>query len=199
MGLYKKLLNQTAIYGIATVLPRMLSFLLVRLYVDYMPTEEYGEVSVIFAYLTFFNVFLSYGMETSFFRFYNLELDKKKVVSTSTISLLVSTFVFLFLALLFKDSIALLSKFKVDYIFYAILILGLDALVIIPFSKLRAEGRSLKYAIIKIANVAINLALNVFFIVFLPKWHSESSILETIYIADFQIGYIFVSNLIATS
>ena len=163
-----------------------------------MPTEEYGEVSVIFAYLTFFNVFLSYGMETSFFRFYNLELDKKKVVSTSTISLLVSTFVFLFLALLFKDSIALLSKFKVDYIFYAILILGLDALVIIPFSKLRAEGRSLKYAIIKITNVAINLSLNVFLIVFLPKWHSESSLLETIYIADFQVGYIFISNLIAS-
>ena len=97
MSLYKKLLNQTAIYGIATVLPRMLSFLLVRLYVDYMPAEEYGEVSVIFAYLIFFNVILSYGMETAFFRFYNSEENKQKVISTSTISLLLSTVLFLIL------------------------------------------------------------------------------------------------------
>lgn len=163
-----------------------------------MPTGEYGAVSVIFAYLTFFNVVLSYGMETSFFRFYNTELDKKKVVSTTTISLLVSTLLFLFLGLFFKGNIALLSDIKVDYIFYTVLILALDALVIIPFSKLRAEGRSLKYAVIKITNVVINLGLNVFFIVFLPVWYSESSILETIYIADFQIGYIFLSNLIAS-
>ncbi|CAM3965982.1 MULTISPECIES: lipopolysaccharide biosynthesis protein [Flavobacterium] len=198
MSLYKKLLNQTAIYGIATVLPRMLSFLLVRLYVDYMPTEEYGAVSVIFAYLTFFNVVLSYGMETSFFRFYNTEVEKKKVVSTSTISLLVSTLLFLCLGLFFKENIALLSDIKVNYILYTVLILALDALVIIPFSRLRAEGRSLKYAIIKITNVAINLSLNVFLIVYLPEWYSKSSFLEAIYIPDFQVGYIFVSNLIAS-
>ncbi|MEZ4787127.1 MAG: polysaccharide biosynthesis protein, partial [Flavobacterium haoranii] len=63
MSLYKKLFKQTAIYGIATVLPRMLSFLLVRLYTDYLPKEEYGEVSIIFSYLIFFNVVLTYGME----------------------------------------------------------------------------------------------------------------------------------------
>ncbi len=163
-----------------------------------MPTEEYGAVSVIFAYLTFFNVVLSYGMETSFFRFYNTELDKKKVVSTSTISLLVSTLLFLFLGLFFKEDIAVLSNKNVDYIFYTILILTLDALVIIPFSKLRAEGRPIKYAIIKISNVAINLSLNIFFLVFLPKWSQNSSLLQNIYIKDFQIGYIFISGVVAS-
>ncbi|VXB32171.1 Polysaccharide biosynthesis protein [Flavobacterium sp. 9AF] len=198
MSLYKKLLNQTAIYGIATVLPRMLSFLLVRLYVDYMPAEEYGEVSVIFSYLIFFNVVLSYGMETAFFRFYNTEENKQKVISTSTISLLISTVVFLILGFIFRQNIAQWSEIKEDYIFYTLLILALDALVIIPFSKLRAEGRPIKYAAIKIANVAINLVLNVFFIVLLPKWQEEISFLRSIYVADFQIGYIFISNLIAS-
>ena len=198
MSLYKKLLNQTAIYGIATVLPRMLSFLLVRLYTDYMPSEEYGEVSVIFSYLVFFNVVLSYGMETAFFRFYNTEENKEKVISTATLSLLLSTFVFVLLALFFKDNIANWSDIKSDYIFYTILILALDALVVIPFSKLRAQGRPIKYAFIKITNVAINLGLNVFFIVFLPKWAENSNFLGAIYIENFQIGYIFVSNLIAS-
>lgn len=198
MSLYKKLLNQTAIYGLATVLPRMMSFLLVRLYVDYMPSEEYGEVSVIFAYLIFLNVILSYGMETSFFRFYNREINKDKVISTSTISLLVTTTLFLCLGIFFKESIAFVSKIKADYIIYTLLILVLDALVIIPFSKLRAESRSLKFALIKIANVALNLGLNVFLIVYLPQWHTKSSVLDSIYIADFQIGYIFISNLLAS-
>lgn len=143
MSLYKKLLNQTAIYGIATVLPRMLSFLLVRLYVDYMPTEEYGEVSVIFSYLVFFNVVLSYGMETAFFRFYNTEENKEKVIATASLSLLASTFVFVLVALLFKNTIANWTDIKSDYILYTILILALDALVVIPFSKLRAQGRPL--------------------------------------------------------
>lgn len=163
-----------------------------------MPSAEYGSVSVIFAYLIFFNVILSYGMETSFFRFYNTEHDKGKVISTSTISLLISTFLFLFLGLFFREDIAQLSKIKVDYIFFTILILVLDALVIIPFSKLRAEGRSLKYAIIKITNVVINLILNIFLIVYLPKWHSKSTILEIIYIPNFQVGYIFISGLMAS-
>ena len=126
--------------------------------------DKMGEVSVIFSYLVFFNVVLSYGMETAFFRFYNTEEKKENVVTTSMISLLVSTLVFFGIALFFKEDIAVLSNKNVDYIFYTILILTLDTLVIIPFSKLRAEGRPIKYAVIKIGNVAINLSLNIFFL-----------------------------------
>lgn len=178
----------------------MLSFLLVRLYVEYLPTNEYGEVSVIFSYIVFFNVILSYGMETAFFRFYNKESNKRNVISTATISLLWSSFAFLIIALLMRNSLSQWSGFKVEYIIYSIWILVLDALVVIPFAKLRAENRSKKYAVIKIANVFINLTLNVFFIAFLPNLaqNSDNLLLHTLYVPDFQIGYIFVSNLIAS-
>lgn len=199
MSLYKSLFKQTAIYGLATVVPRLISFFLNPLYVYYLTDmDKMGEVSVIFSYLVFFNVVLSYGMETAFFRFYNSEDKKENVVTTSMISLLVSTLVFFGIALFFKENIANWSNKNVDYIFYTILILTLDALVIIPFSKLRAEGRPIKYAVIKIGNVAINLSLNIFFLVFLPKWSQSSSLLQNIYFEDFQIGYIFISGVIAS-
>ena len=196
----KSLFKQTLIYGIATVLPRMLSFLLVRLYTDYLPNKEYGEVSVIFSYLVFFNVVLSYGMETAFFRFYNKEDNKSKVISTSTISLFWSTIGFLILFLLFRKNLALWSEINVEYVVFTIWILALDALAIIPFSKIRAEGRPIKYAVIKISNVVINLSLNIFFLAFLPNWaaNTDNVFIQTIYYEGFQIGYIFVSNLIAS-
>ncbi len=200
MSAGKSLLKQTAIYGIATVLPRMLSFLLVRLYTDYMPNDEYGEVSVLFSYLVFFNVILSYGMETAFFRFYNTEDNKKKVISTATISLFWSTIGFLVLFLLFRKNLALWSEINIEYIVFTIWILALDALAIIPFSKIRAEKKPIKYAIIKISNVLINLLLNIFFLAFLPKLAASSTniFIKTIYFEDFQIGYIFIANLIAS-
>src|SRR5690606_12524882 len=199
LSLYKSLFKQTAIYGLATVVPRLMSFLLNPLYVYYLTDKsKMGEVSIIFSYLVFFNVVLSYGMETAFFRFYNSENQKANVVSTATISLLISTLSFLILGLFFQEQIALWSNKDVDYIFYTILILALDALVIIPFSKLRAESRPIKYAIIKIGNVAINLSLNIFFLVFLPKLATNGNILQAIYLEDFQIGYIFISNVIAS-
>ena len=103
MSLYKSLFKQTAIYGLATVVPRLMSFLLNPLYVYYLTDKsKMGEVSIIFSYLVFFNVVLSYGMETAFFRFYNSENQKANVVSTATISLLISTLSFLILGLFFQ-------------------------------------------------------------------------------------------------
>lgn len=159
-----------------------------------------GEVSVIFAYLVFFNVALSYGMETSFFRFYNSEDNKKNVVSTSTISLFWSSLGFLVLGLLFRNTLANWSDIKVEYITYTIWILTLDALAIIPFSKLRAERNPIKYAVIKIGNVSISLLLTLFFLAILPKLvaNNPDSIFTMIYVRDYQIGYIFISFIAAS-
>ncbi len=201
MSLYKNLFKQTLIYGLATVLPRIISFILNPLFVYYLKDKsEMGEVSIIFSYLVFFNVILSYGMETSFFRFYNSEENKKRVISTSTVTLFWSSIGFLVISLLFRKTLSNWADISVEYITYTIWILALDALAIIPFSKLRAEKRPMRYAIIKVGNVTINLLLNVFFLAFLPQWANQNpdGFLNSIYFENFQVGYIFVSNLIAS-
>jgi O-antigen/teichoic acid export membrane protein len=200
LSLYKNLFKQTAIYGLATVLPRMFSFLLVPLYTDLLPKAAYGKVTIIFAWMIFFNVILAYGMETTFFRFYNNETDKKAVIETTTVSIFWSTLLFLFPALLLKNYLAELSGIDVQYIIYTIWILVLDALVIVPFSKLRAYQRPMIYAVIKIGNVVVNLSLNVFFLIYLPKiaQANPDSFLGSLFTENFEVGYIFVSNIIAS-
>jgi len=200
LSLYKSLFKQTAIYGLATVLPRMFSFLLVPLYTGLLPKEEYGQVSIIFAYMIFFNVIMAYGMETTFFRFYNKESDKKTVVETTTVSIFWSSILFLFVALVFRNYLAAKSGIDVQYIMYTIWILVLDALVIVPFSKLRAYQKPVIYAIIKIGNVVVNLSLSVFLLLYLPQiaQSDPDSFLGSLYLENFQIGYIFVANIIAS-
>jgi O-antigen/teichoic acid export membrane protein len=201
LSLYKNLFKQTLIYGLATVIPRLISFVLNPIYVLYLPDKsKMGEVSVIFAYLVFFNVVLSYGMETAFFRFYNSEDNKKNVVSTATISLFWSSLVFLVLGLLFRNTLASWSDIKVEYITYTIWILTLDALAIIPFSKLRAERKPIMYAVIKIGNVSITLLLTLFFLAILPKLaaNNPDGVFSMIYFRNYQIGYIFISFIVAS-
>ncbi|WP_378180348.1 oligosaccharide flippase family protein [Aquimarina sp. SS2-1] len=198
MGIFQKLFKQTFIYGMATVLPRMLSFLLVPLYTDQLPTEEYGKVSIIFSYFVLFNVLLAYGMETAFFRFFNKESDKEKVVSTCAISIAISSLIFVAIALLLKEQISVWTDIKLEYINLVIWILLLDALVIIPFSWLRAKEHPIRYAVIKIANVAINFGLNVFFLLYLKQLSFHFTALDWICKDDYEISYIFISNLIAS-
>lgn len=200
MGLYKKLFKQTAIYGLATVIPRMFSFLLVPLYTGLLPQAEYGKVSIIFAYMIFFNVILAYGMETAFFRFYNAEKNKESVVETTTVSIFWSTILFVFISLLFRNTLAQWSEVDTQYVSYTIWILALDALVIVPFSKLRANQKSKFYALIKIGNVVVNLSFNLFFLLYLPSIYKNEpdSFLSSVYIENFQIGYIFLANIIAS-
>lgn len=200
MSVYKSLFKQTAIYGLATVLPRMLSFILVRLHTDLMPAANYGEITTLMAYMVFLNVFLSYGMETSFFRFYNKEEDKSTVIETSSISVFWSSLAFLAIALLLKDTIANLINVRVDYVIYAIWILVLDALSVIPFAKLRALQKPKMFAFVKFLNVGINLSFNFFLLYYLPKiaLAFPNSFLASIYIENFQIGYILLANVLAS-
>lgn len=198
--MYKSLFKQTAIYGLATVLPRMLSFLLVRLYTKELPKDEYGEVTIVMAWMVFLNVVLSYGMETGFFRFYNSEKNKQDVISTSTVSIFWSSMLFLGVALLFRNTIAQMVNVSAYYITYAIWILMLDALVIIPFSKLRAQRRPTAYAAIKIGNVVVNLGLNLFCLLWLPHiaQNNPGSFTGSLYVENFEVGYIFLANLVAS-
>lgn len=178
----------------------MISFLLVMVHTDKLARADYGETTILLSYMVFFNVILSYGMETAFFRFYNSEQNKKKVIQTATISVFWTSLGFLFLSLFFRNTISNWITIDVKYVIYSIWILVLDALVIIPFSKLRAEQRPMMYAFIKIGNVIINMILNLFFLLYLPKIavNNSDSFIATLYFENFQIGYIFIANLIAS-
>lgn len=200
MNPLKKLFKQTAIYGLATVLPRMLSFLLLPLYTAILETAGFGKVSVIFAWFAIFNVLLAYGMETAFFRFYHGKDDKQAVVSTSLLSILISTGAFFVIALLLQNTMADITGIDIKYIRFTIYILTLDALVIVPFAWLRANERPMRYAIIKIVNVGINFGLNIFFLLFLPgiAESNPEGMLSWMYQPNSEIAYIFVSNLIAS-
>ena len=201
MNPLKKLFKQTFIYGLATVLPKMLSFLLTPLYVTTLPsTDEFGRVSIIFAWFAIFNVILAYGMETAFFRFFHKADNKENVVTTSLISIAGSTVIFLVLAFIFQSFLADITEIDLKYIRYTIIILALDALVIIPFAWLRAKEKPMRYAWIKVANVAINLGLNVFFLMLLPKAVASNpdGFLSSIYKPNFEISYIFISMLLAS-
>lgn len=202
MSGFKTLFKQTFIYGLATVLPRMLSFLLVRLHTDesvLKSVADYGDVSLIYTYFVLFNVILAYGMETAFFRFFHKEKDQAMVIGTASISLIASTLLFFGLALVFQNQIAELIDIKPEYINLVIWILLLDALVIIPFAWLRANARPIKYALIKILNVVINLGLNLFLLLWLKDLATESAAWGYIYRPDFEINYIFIANLIASA
>jgi O-antigen/teichoic acid export membrane protein len=180
----------------------MLSFLLVPLYTSsqVLPNPaEYGKVSVIFSYFVLFNVILAYGMETAFFRFFNKEDDKEKVVGTASLSLIVSSFVFFCLALFFQKQISDIIGIDVTYVNLVIWILLLDALVIIPFAWLRANEKPMKYAIIKLGNVLVNIGLNLFFLLLLADLSLNQGLFKSIYRADNQVNYIFIANLIASA
>lgn len=180
----------------------MLSFLLVRLHTDesvLKSVADYGNVSLIFSYFVLFNVVLAYGMETAFFRFFNKEDDKSTVIGTSSVSLIITSFTFFILALVFQNQIANLIDIKVEYINLVIWILLFDALVIIPFAWLRANSKPIKYSVIKILNVVINLGLNLFLLLWLKDLASESAVFDALYKPNFEINYIFIANLAASA
>jgi O-antigen/teichoic acid export membrane protein len=165
-----------------------------------MPPEDYGEVTLIFSWFAIFNVFLAYGMETAFFRFYKEGENRKKVVSTSLLSIVGSSLLFLILGMVFKTNISTGLNIELKYMNYVFGILVLDALVIVPFAWLRANEKPMRYAFVKILNVALNLGLNLFFLILLPKLVNGDGqgVLESMYIPGFEVTYILISNLIAS-
>ena len=194
--------KQAIVYGVATVFPRVVSVLLVRLHTDKSVLEnisDYGDLSIIFSYIILFNVLLSYGLETAFFRFFNSYKNKSSVVNTSFISILITSAIFLVLGLSFTDQISSFIGIRPDYLTLVIWILVLDSLVVIPFAYLRLKDKAIKYAMIKIFNVVVNVSLNVFFLIFLKNNHTENLTLGITYEDNFEINYIFISLLISSA
>ena len=200
----KTLANQTAIYGTTTIIGRLLNYLLVPLH-TYILTRpsDYGVVGEMYAYVALLLVLLTYGMETAFFRFSEMETDKKRVFSTALTSLLTTTSIFILLGLFFSQSIANVLQYpnNPEYIRWFVLIVGLDAVSTIPFARLRANNKPFLFAGIKITGIVTTLFFNVFFLWFCPFMISKdiaTSLFSTIYNPNIFVGYIFIANLIAS-
>jgi O-antigen/teichoic acid export membrane protein len=202
----KRLAGQTAIYGIPSILGRILGYLLVPLYTRVFAPGEYGTVNVFYSYASFLMVILTYGMETAFFRFNELDNDKDKVFSTGMISLLFTSSLFLTVIYVYAGKIAVVIDYSdhKDYVIWFGWILVLDAVSSIPFARLRALNKAGRFAKIKMAGIIINIFLNLFFILLCPfiLEHSVNGFLISsishIYRTDWGIEYIFISNLIAS-
>jgi O-antigen/teichoic acid export membrane protein len=201
LRIFKKLFQQTFIYGLATVLPRALAIVLVPLYTSVLKPSDFGLYATLMSYIILGNVVLSYGMETAFFRFINkVPSQKKTVQSTALVSVGISSLSFFIVAFLFREQLSRLIGFDSQFVSYALLILVLDALVIIPFVWFRANEKPLKYALIKIINVCINLGCNLFFLLALPLLvvDNPNSFWHSLYAQDHAVLYVFISNVIAS-
>ena len=147
MNPLKKLAQQTAVYGLSTIVGRLLNYFLVPLYTSFFVPEEYGVVSELYAYIGFLVVLLMFGVETAFFRFYSQEETKTKAFNTGFSMLLVVNGLFLILALALSSQLAALIKYPDQqyYIVLLALIVTTDALSSLPLAKLRAEERAKKF------------------------------------------------------
>tara|TARA_Y100000991_G_scaffold214272_1_gene201632 strand:- start:91 stop:1554 length:1464 start_codon:yes stop_codon:yes gene_type:complete len=204
LSIIKKLVSQTAIYGLSSVIGRLLNFLLVPLYTGIFAPEEYGVLSELMVVVAFAMVVLTYGFETAFFHFTNKENDSEKVLSTGFTSLLTSSLLFLFIASNHSQNIANLLHVPEhpNFINWLVWILVLDVLTTLPFAKLRVCDRAWRFAFIRLTNITVNIGLNLFFYLLCPyllKQEIALEIINGIYDPNVGIGYIFISNLIASS
>jgi len=199
---FKKLASQTAIYGLPTIVGRLLNYLLVPIYTRTFSTAQYGTVNEMYAYVSFLLIVLTYGMETSLFNFSRNNENKEKVYSTILLTIILTSSVFILGTWLFDQPIADLINYPnhTEYIIYFGWILGLDAISSIAFAKLREQQKAGLFAGIKILNIAANIFFNLFFIVYCPKLLAQNpqSWLLKFYDPQIGVGYVFVSNLISS-
>lgn len=199
----KSLAKDTAIYGLSSIIGRFLNWCLVPLYTIVFAPAEYGVVTFVYSVVALAMVVLTYGMETGFFRFANHErwTDANTVYSTSLISLATSSSLFVLAVMLFLRPISgwMECPDHPEYIALMAVCVALDAFLAMPFSYLRYRKRPIRFALVRLVNIGVNIGLNLFFILLCP-WLLKVApgTVSWWYVADFGIGYIFLANLIAS-
>lgn len=153
-----------------------------------------------YGYVTFFNVFLTYGMETAFFRFSQKKENAAQVYSTALTSLVSSSLVFMALMIVLSEPVAWLIGIpeNPEYVIYFSIIIPLDAICAIPFAYLRQQNKALRFAVIKNISIFTNIVLNLYFFLLCPYVESRYNMQLPLYNGTAQVGYIFISNMIAS-
>lgn len=188
MANLKSLVKDTAIYGLSSIVGRFLNYLLVPLYTRYMPKDsgDYGVSTNVYAYTALILVLLTFGMETTLFRFANDERHKPDTVFSTSITVVgVLTALFLMLVFTFIDPISGSLGYAAhpDYLLMMAVVVALDALQALPFSYLRFQKRAIRFASLKMLFIILNIGLNVVYFVLLGKT---------------SVYYVFFINLLCT-
>ena len=200
----KSLAKDTAIYGVSSILGKFLGWLLVPLYTYTLENQaEYGTVTNLYAWTALLLVMLTYGMETGFFRFANKDLaNSDKVYGNCLLSVGITSLLFIVLVVLFNQPIANLLNYgdHSEFIWMLGLSVALDAFASIPFAYLRFVKRPIAFASLKFVYILLNIVLNLFFLVACP-WLMKVApgTVEWFYNPHYGVGYIFISNIIATT
>ena len=192
--------GQTAIYGLGIVLPRLLNYvLLTPFYTRVFEKATYGIITELYAYVVFLLVILTYGMETGYFRFASSTKKNGGIYTTVLSALFLTSGLFIAAIMIFGAPIAGWMDYgeHPEYIRWLAVIVGVDAFTSIPFARIRLNNRPVKYALIRIAEVLMNIGLNLFFLWYAPR-HSESSLVSLVYDESIGVGYVLISNMIAS-
>ena len=192
MANLKSVVKDTAIYGLSSIVGRFLNYLLVPLYTAKLSAASggYGVITNVYAYTALLMVILTYGMETTFFRYVNKEGENPdKVYSTTMISVASTSLLFVLLVLLFLQPISSFMGYAdhSSYIRAMAVTVAVDAFACIPFAYLRYKKRPMKFAILKLANIMMAILLNLFFFLLLPAWTGNGGLVDA--------GYAFYINL----
>ena len=194
MSSVKQLYSQSIIYGLSTIVPRLLNYLLVPVHTNVLTDpRQYGVITEFYAYISFLLIFLTFGLETGYFRFVNKYNEDERIYSNSFTFILLLSTVFFVSASIFSGSISnfLGTGYLPIYIVTTAAIVSLDSITALPFAKLRNQNRPLVFSFIKIAGVAINVLLNiVFYLVIKPSY------LKNLFPHIDPLFYVFISNLI---
>lgn len=209
MSKISKLAGETALYGLGSIVPRFLNFLLFPLHTRVFNPEDYGVVSYLYVFVAFLNIVYTFGMETAYFRFATKEgNDPKKIFNIAQTTVVVLSLALSGIFILFAKPLAasLSIAGKEHYIIWLSIIMFIDGVVALPFARLRLEKKPLKFAFARIVNVLILMGLNIYFFViadwlvqggisFDIKRLTEAAATENRY----GIEYVFLANLIANA
>jgi O-antigen/teichoic acid export membrane protein len=197
----KKLAGQTLWYGVPTIATRFLGYILnLFLFWIYKPADT-AVITQVYAVIPFLNILFTYGLETSYFRFVQ-DHDKQKVYNTLFSSIIITTVIFTVILYMNAPAVASFIDFAdhPEYIRWVAWIMFFDTLSIIPFARLRQEGRPRRYAFIKVFSIFVNIALVIFFIGFCPKWYQQDPANPLLFLYDpsIGIGYYIIANIVAS-
>lgn len=191
MSKLRGLAGDTLLYGVGTIVPRMMNFLLVWLHTRIFAPADYGAITQLYAFVGFLNVVYTFGMETAFFRFATKSgADPDKVFNLCQTVIVGISAVLTICFIIFSSPLASAAGVgaHANYIVWLALVMFIDASVAIPFAKLRLERRALKFTIGRFGNILILIALNVFFLYVVYKHYPSIG-----------VGYVFAANLIANA